>query len=155
MANNVMTGARAKISVGEKVIGIFDSCQYGAALGNEGVFTLGRYAAHEVAITSYELVQVSCSGFRVIGSGFQEHLSAPTLEELIKLEGVDITVVDRKDSKTIAKIIECKAVNWGEAQQAKATTKFSITYLGLILSTPDEPNAEPEQSELNDPSTLP
>lgn len=154
MTQKTMVGARAKIKVGSgndaKVVGLFDSCQYGANLGNEAVHILGRYSASEISITSYEAIQVQCSGFRVVDQGVHLLPQAPKLQDLLKLERISLEIEDRFSGKTIMSVNECVAVNWGEGQQAKATSKFSITYMGLVLS--DESG---EQNETEDPADLP
>jgi hypothetical protein len=134
MSQKTMTGARAKVKVDGVVVGVFDSVQYGAALGTEPVHLLGRYSASEISITSYEAVQVSCSGFRVINNGVHTLPKAPKIQDLLQFERVLLEVEDRQTGENIMSVIDCVPSNWGEAQNAKATTKFNITYIGLRLS---------------------
>lgn len=129
-----MTGARAKVRVNGEVVGLFDSCQYGATIGTEPVHILGRYSAAEISITSYEVVQVSCSGFRVIDQGVHVLPAAPTLDQLLAFETVQLEIEDRKSGKNIMIVKNCVPNNWGEGQQAKGTTRFNITYQGVVLS---------------------
>lgn len=134
MSQSTMTGARAKVKVDGKVVGVFDSCQYGANVGNEPVHILGRYSADEIAITSYEAIQVSCSGFRVIDNGVHTLPKAPKLQDLLNFQRVQLEIVDRQTKKTIMIVKECVPTSWGEGQNAKGTTKFNITYVGTVLS---------------------
>jgi hypothetical protein len=136
-----MVGARAIVRVGGEIVGLFDSCQYGASVGAEPIHTLGRYSPNEISITSYEAIQVSCSGFRVIGQNVHKLPRAPKLQDLLNFEAVQLTVEDRQSGKTIAQVDNCVPVNWGEAQQAKGTTRFNITYLGTVLSQESDNNA--------------
>jgi len=129
-----MTGARAKVRVDGKIVGIFDSCQYGANIGTEPIHLLGRYSAAEISINSYEAVQVSCSGFRIIDQGVHVLPSAPQLQDLLNFETVQLEVEDRKEGKNIMIVKDCVPQNWGEAQQAKGTTRFNISYVGTRLS---------------------
>jgi hypothetical protein len=147
--STVMTGARAVIKVGDQVVGIFDSCQYGASIGTEPIHTLGRYSAVEISVTSYEAVQVSCSGFRIVKNNVHGLPKAPKLQNLISLETVNITVEDRKTGSPIATITNCVASNWSESLQAKGTTRFNITYIGTLLKAEDnkKEKAIEEQSE--------
>jgi hypothetical protein len=139
-----MQGARAKIKVAGKYVGIFDSCQYGASIGTEPIHTLGRYSPVEISITSYEAVQVSCSGFRIIDQGVHILPAAPKLQDLLNFEAVQIEVEDRQTGKTIAVIKNCVPSNWSEAQQAKGTTRFNISYVGTLLH--DEAGDEEESA---------
>lgn len=148
MAQKVMSGNKAVVKVDGVVVGLFDSCQYGANIGTEPVHILGRDSAAEIAVTSYEAVQVSCSGFRVVGQGVHILPKAPKLQDLITLERVQIEVKDRETGDNIAIVEDCVPQSWGESQQAKGTTRFNISYLGLILS--DESGQQTESDGATD-----
>jgi hypothetical protein len=139
-----MTGARAKVKVAGKYVGIFDSCQYGGNIGTEPIHTLGRYSPAEISITSYEAVQVSCSGFRIIDQGVHVLPAVPKLQDLLNFEAVQIEVEDRQTGKTIATIKNCVPSNWSESQQAKGTTRFNVSYIGTLLH--DESGDEEESA---------
>ena len=91
-------------------------------------------AVAEIAITSYEAVQVSCSGFRIVDQGVHVLPVAPKLQDLLLLERIQIEIEDRQTGKNIAIVKNCVATSWGEAQQAKGTTRFNISYMGEVLS---------------------
>ena len=150
MTQKVMTGARAIVRVDGEVVGVFDSCQYGANIGTEPIHTLGRYSANEISITSYEAIQVSCSGFRVVDQGFHVLPKAPKLQDLITFERVQLEVQDRQSGSNIMIVKNCVPQSWSEAQQAKGSTRFNITYLGTVLS--DESG---DQEESDDFTSLP
>lgn len=145
-----MTGARAKVKVDGKYVGIFDSCQYGGQIGTEPIHTLGRYSPAEVVINSYEAVQVQCGGFRIIDQGVHVLPAAPKLQDLLNFESIQLEVEDRQSGKTIAIVKNCVPSSWGEAQQAKGTTRFNITYVGTVYS--DESG---DQDESAGASSLP
>lgn len=150
MAQKTMTGARAIVKVDQEVVGVFDSCQYGANIGTEPIHTLGRYSANEISVTSYEAIQVSCSGFRIVDQGFHVLPKAPKLQDLLRLETVQLEVEDRQSGKNVMVVKNCVAQSWSEAQQAKGSTRFNITYLGTVLS--DESG---DQEESDDFTSLP
>jgi len=145
-----MTGARAKVKVNGQYVGVFDSCQYGGTVGAEAIHTLGRYSPAEISINSYEAVQASCSGFRIIDQGVHILPAAPKLQDLLNFESIQLEVEDRQSGKTIAIIKNCVPTNWSENQQAKGTTRFNISYLGTVLS--DESG---DQDESAGASSLP
>jgi hypothetical protein len=134
MAQKTMTGARAKVRVDGQIVGIFDSCQYGANIGTEPIHTLGRYSPNEISINSYEAVQVACSGFRIVDQGVHVLPAAPKLQDLLLFETVQLEVEDRQTGANIMVVKNCVPSNWGEAQQAKGSTRFNITYMGTVLS---------------------
>ena len=134
MAQKTFNGSRAKVYVDDVLVGLYDSIQHGGALGTEAIHLLGRYSPDEIAITSYEAIQVSCSGFRVIGQGVHVLPKVPKLQDLLQFETIKLSIVDRQTGEETAVIRNCVPANWGEGNQAKATTKFNITYVGTILT---------------------
>lgn len=150
MSGKTMTGARAKVRVDGEIVGVFDSCQYGANVGTEAAHILGRYSADEIIITSYEAVQVACSGFRIVDQGVHTLPAAPKIQDLLNFETVQLEVEDRKTGKNIMIVKNCVPTNWSEAQQAKGTTRFNITYLGISLSDEDG-----DQDESDGATSLP
>jgi len=150
MTQRTMTGARAKVRVDGNIVGIFDSCQYGANVGTEPIHLLGRYSPDEISINSYEAVSVSCSGFRVVGNGVHTLPAAPKLQDLLQFETVQLEVEDRQSGQNIATVKNCVPVSWGEAQQAKGTTRINISYIGTVLSDEDG-----DQEESDGATTLP
>lgn len=150
MTQSTMTGARAKVKVEGQIVGVFDSCQYGANVGTEPIHILGRYSPDEISINSYEAVQVACSGFRVVDQGVHVLPAAPKLQDLLLFERVQIEVEDRQTGENIMIVKNCVPSNWGEAQQAKGTTRFNITYIGTVLSDEDG-----DQDESSGATTLP
>jgi hypothetical protein len=150
MASKSMTGARAKVRVNGEIVGLFDSCQYGANIGTEPIHILGRYSPDEISITSYEAVQVSCSGFRIVDQGVHLLPEAPKLQDLLNFESVQLEVEDRQSGQNIMIVKNCVPSNWSEAQQAKGTTRFNISYIGTVLS--DESG---DQEESDGATSLP
>jgi hypothetical protein len=140
----VFTGARAIIKVNSVIVGIFDSCSYSVNVGAEPIHILGRYSPAEITQTSYEAVTVSCSGFRIIGNGGHVLPKFPMLQDLLKLEGVSLTMVDRQstDDKPIMTVLNCIPTSYSTGANAKATSRIQITYVGTHAS--DEKGAQDE-----------
>lgn len=143
-------GARALVYIEDQLVGLFESCQRGVNLGTEAIHTLGRFSAHEIAITSYEAVSVQCSGFRIIGQGVHVLPKAPKLQDLLTFNRIRISVVDRQSGSEIMNVQECVPANWNEGDQAKAISRLSITFIGTVMG--DESGA---QSESQGASELP
>lgn len=150
MSQKTMNGARAKVRVDGQIVGIFDSCQYGANLGTEAIHILGRYSADEIAINSYEAVQVNCSGFRIVDQGMHVLPAAPKVQDLLNFQRIQLEIEDRQTKKNIGIIKDCVPQSWGEAQQAKGTTRINISYIGIQLSDEDG-----DQAESDGATTLP
>lgn len=142
MPSKVMVGARAKVYVDNVLVGIFESCNYNTNIGVEAIHLLGRYSPDEITPTSYEAVTLSCSGFRVVKSGAHVLPKMPKLQDLLNLEAVTITVVDRQTKETILTAIGCIGTSQSGNHNARATSRVTVNYTGLRLS--DESGAQDE-----------
>lgn len=142
MATKVMVGARAKVFVDNVLVGIFETCNYNVNIGVEAIHLLGRYSADEITPTSYEAVTLSCSGFRVVKSGVHVLPKFPKLQDIINLEGVTVTVVDRQSGETILTAIGCVGTAMNGNHNARATSRVTVNYTGLRIS--DESGAQDE-----------
>jgi hypothetical protein len=158
MATKVLTGGRAKVYVNNNLVGIFETCTFNVNVGTEPIHILGRYSPDEITPTSYEAVTLSCSGFRIVGAGpYTGSPSAnnqgvgeaatvgpafPMLQDLLNLDPVTISVVDRQTGATILTAIGCVPNSWNGNHNARATSRVTINYTGLRIS--DESGAQDE-----------
>lgn len=142
MPSKVMVGARAKVYVDNVLVGIFESCNYNTNIGVEAIHLLGRYSPDEITPTSYEAVTLSCSGFRVVKSGVHVLPKFPKLQDILNLEAVTISVVDRQSKETILTVIGCIGTSMNGNHNARATSRVTVNYTGLRLS--DEAGAQDE-----------
>lgn len=140
--SKVMVGARAKIYVNNQLVGIYETCTYNMNIGTEPIHILGRYSADEIVATSYEAVTLSCSGFRIVGQGPHVLPAVPKLQDLMGLEGITITVVDRQTGQAILTAIGCVPNSYSGNHNARATSRITINYTGLRVS--DESGAQDE-----------
>jgi hypothetical protein len=154
-----LVGARCKIyaqytSAGPAtLIGVFDNISYSANISTEVIHTLGRYGTQEIVVTAAEAISVDCSGFRVVGNGGFMSTDAqgnetslnggvPTLQELLNLDTITLTMVDRQTGDNIFSVIGCIATRYSGTLNAKATGKISISYLGTAISEDNNDQAE-------------
>lgn len=134
MPSKVLTGARAKVYVDNKLVGIYESANYNMNIGVEPIHLLGRYSPDEITPTSYEAVTISCSGFRIVAQGPHVLPAVPKLQDLLNLNGVTLTVVDRQSGSTILTAIGCVPNSYNGNHNARATSRITINYTGLRLS---------------------
>lgn len=147
-----MNGARAKIFVDNVLVGLFDSVDYSISIGTEPIHILGRYSAVEIVPTSYEVVTLNCSGFRLIGNGGHILPKFPKLQDLLNLENVTLSISDRQAPAGADPILvaqNCIATSYGTGYSAKSTSRIRITY--QATSAHDESGAQDE----GDATTLP
>lgn len=146
-ASKVITGGRSVVSIqgdggSPVVIGIFDSCSISESISSEDIHLLGRYSADEITLVSYNAVNVQCTGFRVYGYGVKALGQFPTLNSLLGLGPVTITVADRENpaGAPMATVIGCLPDTNSNNWQSRATSKINITYKGLALTDESAPN---------------
>ena len=140
--SKVVTGARAKIYVDNQLVGIFESCTTSKSIGTEPIHLLGKYGPDEIAITSAEAVNVSCSGFRVVGNGIHVLPKVPMVQDLLNFQPFTITIVDRQTGATMKTILGCVPNSDNDNYNAKATSRVTVNYIGLLAS--DESGAQSE-----------
>lgn len=140
--SKVVTGARAKVYIDNVLVGIFESCTVANATGVEAIHILGRYTPDEIAITSKEAVNVSCSGFRVVGAGKHTLPKVPKVQDLLGFQPFTMTVVDRQTGETMETILGCVPTTDNTNYNAKATSRVNINYMGIRAS--DESGAQDE-----------
>lgn len=154
----VFTGPRAVVSVAttlpngdpgpQAVVGLFENCTYGANIGVEPIHILGRFSASEVTPTSYEAIQVNCSGFRVIDQGVHELPKFPKLQDILDLGTITISIRDRQTGKSIMTVVGCVPTSYNSGVQARSTSRISVSYTGLKLT--DESGDQTESRESTD-----
>ena len=149
MPAKVLTGARAKVYVDNKLVGIYETCTYNMNIGTEPIHLLGRYSPDEITPTSYEAVTVSCSGFRVVVQGPHVLPAVPKLQDLLTLEAVTLSVVDRQSGKVILTAIGCVPNSYNGNHNARATSRVTVNYTGLRLS--DESGDQDESGAVSLP----
>ena len=147
----VFTGARAVVKVDNVTVGVFDSCTYAVNVGAEAIHILGRYSPAEITQTSYEAVTVNCSGFRIIGNGGHVLPKMPKLQDLLNLENVTLSMIDRqdKDGDPVMDVKNCIPISYSTGANAKASSRIQVTYMGTHAS--DEAGAQDEGGAVNLP----
>ena len=143
MSSKTLTGGRAVVSVDSQVVGIFESCTYGANISVEPVHILGRFGAAEIVPTAYEAVAINCNGFRVVGQGAHVLPKFPKLQDLLNLGAVTISIRDRQTGELIMTAIGCVPTSYNTGVNARQTSRVSVTYTGLKVT--DE-NGDQEES---------
>jgi len=145
-ASKVLTGGRSVVSItgpsgSPVVIGIFDSCTISESISSEDIHLLGRFSPDEITLVSYNAVNVQCSGFRVYGYGVKALGQFPTLNSLLGLGPVVLTVADRENPAIpMATVIGCLPDTNSNAFTSRATSKINITYKGVWMVDESAPN---------------
>ena len=132
-----MQGARAKVYVANRLVGVATSVSFNVSHGAEAIHTLGRFEAQEIVLTSYEAVSVTLNGFVVIGKGVYHKENgksiATPLGELFKNVEFDIHIEDIETKKVIRRVTRCRNTGVSSELGAKATNTYTVTFLGITL----------------------
>lgn len=136
LAAKTITGGRAVVFSDGRPVGIFDSITINEGLTLEDIHTLGKFGPQEIVATAYNAVSVSCSGFRVYGSGVKVLGQFPKLADLIALGSITLAVQDRQNPSgaPLATIVNCVPETNNVNYNARATSKVNLTYRGTALT---------------------
>lgn len=152
----IMSGARAKLLINGKVVGLFANCSYSVRQDKVPAFILGKYGPAEITPTSQEAVTMDLRGYRVVDAGPHAVANVTMLKNLLTEEDFSIAVVDRQTGKTIFSAVGCRATGFSSGFAAKSVSDLSISIIGLKAD--DEytlaqgGDGEPGSSELTDGS---
>jgi len=147
-APKTMHGARAQLIIADpntgtsRVVGIFASVSYGLAYDVQDVVLLGRYSPDEIVYTGAEAVNVTASGFRVIGAGPHKAGGVPELSTLMQHEYLELAIFDRQTNQLIAKIHSVRPTGYSTTINARQLEEVTITFRGLLVDDEDTTNTE-------------
>jgi hypothetical protein len=142
-------GARCQVIIADpntgtaEVVGLFNSISYNMTYDVQEVFLLGRVSADELVTTAQETVNISCSGFRVVGKGPHTggHLTA--LQDVLTAEYLQLAVYDRQTNQLIAKITSVRPTGFSTGISARQLEEMTLSFKGLLVSDESVENAEP------------
>jgi hypothetical protein len=151
----VMTGARAKVYIGKNgetpvLVGIFSNISYSESLDAQGAWILGRYAAAEIDYTAAELVNITATGWRVVGQGVHKGPAMPLLQQLISYGYLTLTIEDRATKKTVAQIEYVRPTGQNGGFSARQLSEVSLNMVGILLSDEDGTQAFLEDGTASD-----
>ena len=135
-------------------MGIFTNCSYGVTYDAQPVSILGRYGPTEIAYTGAEAINVSMSGWRVIGHGPHQMgsdpaNSVPKLQDLLHHEDTTVSIYDRQDDTTpVMVVVGFRLTGYSTSVSARGIQEISVTGLGLRLTDESGDQGEPGAVDL-------
>jgi hypothetical protein len=141
--STIFSGAKAKLFIDNKLVGVFTSCTYSVSYDLAPAYILGRHGVAEFTYTGMAPVSLNLTGYRVIGSGPYAINVAPELKELISHSGVLIKVVDRETDKDILSVLDCFCSGYSTGFNSRSVSDVSFTLLGRSLSDETTDGSEP------------
>ena len=129
----IHSGQLAKIYIDDRLVGLFDSIDYGGEVMLEDAYILGRTSAAEIVETGYSTVSVNLGGFRIIGNGVHVLPKFPKVQDIVNLGEFKIDVVDRATGESVATILRCKWNRYSTGFQARSISRVQMSCRGIIL----------------------
>ena len=133
--SRVLTGPRAILFIGSQKVGMFTNVTWSIRQEKIPTFTLGRFNPQEVVTTAQEAVQMSLSGYRVVGAGPYKVLHASMLKDLLNENDFNISIVDRgsdSGNNTIFMAKGCRVTGWSSGVAARTISDVRCDVVGLI-----------------------
>lgn len=137
-----LSGARAKVSIGGKVVGIWTSISYSLSYDVVPSFLLGRYSPAALTTTGVEAVNITAGGWRIVDHSFFKEGAVTPLKDMLTQEDITLSIIDRATGKAIATIKGCLPTGVSQDLSSKQLASGSNSYLGLLLNTEDFQNDE-------------
>ena len=142
----VMHGARAKMNVGSNTVGIFTNVSYGVQYDAQPIYILGAFAPQEIGYTGQEAINISASGWRVVGHGPHDPNGAqvPKLQDLLRHDDITLSLFDRQDSRNPVMVVTgVRPTGYSTTVNSRGLQEITVTFLGLQLSDESGPQNEP------------
>lgn len=145
-----MHGSRAKVFINGKVVGIFGNCSYGVRYDANPVFILGRFNPAEIALTGQEVIEVQCSGYRVVDNGPYKVASVPKLQDLLNHEDITLAIVDRQSGKTLLTVYGVRPTGYSTEVASRQLQSLQVSFSGISLE--DEAGEQGDNGAVNYPT---
>lgn len=139
-----ITGARAKIFIDGKLIGIVQSVNCSVNYGVQDIAICGNEATAEIVYTHMAPVSLDMSGFRVYNNGPYKDLNIPQLQDLLNHQDFSVSVMDRQNpnSAPIINVIGVRPVSWTSSFSSRGIMDLSGTFMGLTFQDESGPQSD-------------
>jgi hypothetical protein len=147
MIASTLVGARCKLFIDGKPIGLFANVSFGVEYGAQDIYTIGKYNAQEIVYTDMSTITVRVSGFRVMGHGPHEEMSIPKLQELLGHDDITLQIVDRQGGgdqirENIMTVGNCRPLGYDFDTSARGVASLSAVFRGITIK--DESDVNPQ-----------
>ncbi len=122
-------------------VGIFNSVSYSMGITVIPIEVLGSLLPVELVQTGQDTIQVTCSGFRALNAGPYVDSKVPTVAELLRYDGITLTIFDRQTATNKAGITKAlivvkgaKCTGYRTTHNAKGISDLEITYMGIVAT---------------------
>jgi hypothetical protein len=130
--SKIFTGARAKVTINGKVVGLFSNASWSIRQEKAPQFILGRYNPAEITPTTQEAVQLTLTGYRVIDAGPYAVAGASHLYQLLTEEDFSVSIEDRQLKKSIFQANGCRVTGWSSGAASRGVSDIRVDIIGTI-----------------------
>jgi len=130
--SRIFTGARAKVQINGKVVGLFSQVSWSLTQGKVPNFILGRYNPAEITPVDQDAVRMSLSGYRVVDEGPYILASATYLQNLLMESDFEIVILDRQTGSAVFTAQGCRVLGWSSGAAARGVSDLRIDVAGLV-----------------------
>lgn len=155
-----MAGARAKLFISGKLVGVFSSVSYGVTYGVTPIYVLGRYNAAELVYTDMDVVTVTCTGFYAVGFGPHQIggdgvnaaalNSVPKLQDLLQHEDISMSITDRQTGSQIMLVTGVRPVSFDTSTSSRGVQDLTVRFQGTLHQ--DEAGPQDDPAAVNFPN---
>lgn len=147
------TGARAFFYFNGEIVGWASGVSGSEEIQYEDVATIGHLEAREHAPVGYR-VTFTATIFRTISRGtvsngetapgsLKQQNIFPTFGQILKLEGVDVSIVDSVSKKTIFQLERVKTASYQFSATARSISAQNVTFVAIRAKDESEITALP------------
>lgn len=134
--SETMHGGRARLILGNQIIGIFTDVSYGVVYDNQPIYVLGAFGPVEIVLTGQEAVSINATGWRVVGTGphSEKGGAVPKLQDLLTHEDTFIEIFDRKNSsKAIMTVKGVRPTGYSTSISSRGVQQIQVSMIGLTV----------------------
>lgn len=137
--SQVFTGARAIVRIYDETtnrpvaIGLFNNVTWSIRQEKVPIFILGRYNPAEITPTAQEAVNLTLTGFRVVGLGPYAVMNATMLKNLLFENDFTLDIIDRRNpSIPIFTSLGNRITGWSSGAAARGISDVRLDVLGIV-----------------------
>ncbi len=146
-----LTGARCKLYISGKLVGIFSNVSYGVTYDVSPIYILGRYNAAELVYTGMDVVNVTATGFRVMANGPYADANVPQLQDLMNHEDIALQIIDRQATDAtkanVMTVTGVRPLGFSTSSSARGVNDLTVNFQGNLMN--DESGTQEDSGAVN------
>lgn len=138
----VMTGARAQVMVGSKIIGTLSSFSYNLQFDTQDANILGSLVPAEIGYVGVEPCSGTMGGWAVLDHGAFAEMGLPKVQDLLTAPYTQIAVFDRVTNERVGFVKQVRLLGKSGGYSARQMAENTVPYRGIFYSDETADNTE-------------